>query len=245
MASSSKDHSFRNYFTLVKNNRNKSNAIAVCKFCAEEYGEVQAALLVEGAHTSNKRNLCRNHLAKCENFKSKYNPDEQNEILSLPVAEDKKRKIDTTDSLADPLLISNKRQNSSSMELVQKLVTETKCLHIGSPIISNDRSESSNKNNNEVEVNNSYNDENYSDDDLEVLASEDEDFFEGERENQFDNIEDEDLLSAEFDDDFDLAGRNFYPADDINAKWTLESLMINNLETPLFLGSNYIFSDAK
>ncbi|CAG8721736.1 601_t:CDS:2, partial [Gigaspora margarita] len=55
----------------------------------------------------------------------------------------------------------------------------------------------------------------------EVLASEDKDFFKGERENQFDNIEDEDLLSAEFDDNFDLA------------------------ETPLFLGSDYIFSDAK
>jgi hypothetical protein len=49
-----KGHSFRNYFTLVKNVRNKSNATAVCNFCAAEYGGVQAALLISGASAANK-----------------------------------------------------------------------------------------------------------------------------------------------------------------------------------------------
>ena len=64
----------------------------------------------------------------------------------------------------------------------------------------------------------------------------------GEREYQFDNIEDENLLIIEFEDDFDLAGRSIHPADDENAKLTLESLVISNLEAPSFLGIDYIFS---
>jgi len=67
----------------------------------------------------------------------------------------------------------------------------------------------------------------------------------GEREYQFDNIEDKNLLVTEFEDNFDLAGRSIHPADDKNAKWTLESLVISNLEAPSFLGIDYIFSNAE
>ena len=95
MANNSKGHSFRNYFTLVKNDRNKSNAIAVCNFCAAEYGGVQAALLISGASTTNKGGLYWTHLAKCKNFKNNFDAEERNWILALPVAEDKKRKITT------------------------------------------------------------------------------------------------------------------------------------------------------
>ncbi|CAG8533345.1 35025_t:CDS:1, partial [Racocetra persica] len=64
-------------------------------------------------------------------------------------------------------------------------------------------------------------------------------------ESQFDNIKDEYLLTIEFEDDFDLANRNIHLTDDLNAKWSLGSLMINNLEAPSFLGNGYIFSNAK
>ncbi|CAG8822744.1 16060_t:CDS:2, partial [Racocetra persica] len=56
----------------------------------------QVALLVEGAYISNKKNLYQSHLAKCENFKNNCDAKERDQILALPVAEDKKQKKDTS-----------------------------------------------------------------------------------------------------------------------------------------------------
>ena len=55
-----------------------------------------------------------------------------------------------------------------------------------------------------------------------------------ERENQFDNEEDNQLL--EMAQSFHAAGRNVHPADDETAKWRLEYLFKENIKAPTFLG---------
>ena len=86
-------HKFREFFTLVANPNNKTNAKAVCIFCSSKNGGVQAAALLPGCYTTNKANLCRTHLANCNNFKEAYSSEEVTEILSRTVPEDK-RKLD-------------------------------------------------------------------------------------------------------------------------------------------------------
>ncbi|CAB4415694.1 unnamed protein product [Rhizophagus irregularis] len=66
----------------------------------------------------------------------------------------------------------------------------------------------------------------------------------GNRENQFENNEDECFLSPEWNNDFDFAGRNVHPADDERAKWSLSTLFESSLESPSFLGSDEIFTNA-
>ncbi|CAG8734369.1 2251_t:CDS:2, partial [Funneliformis caledonium] len=84
-------HKFRNFFSLVPNPNNKSNAKAVCIFCSSKNGGVQAAALISGCFTTNKANLCRAHLANCIHFKNSYTSEEVEEILSQPVPEDKRK----------------------------------------------------------------------------------------------------------------------------------------------------------
>ncbi len=84
-------HKFRNFFSLVPNPNNKSNAKAVCTFCSSKNGGVQAAALIPECYTTNKANLCRNHLANCIHFKNAYTEEEVEEILSQPVPEDKRK----------------------------------------------------------------------------------------------------------------------------------------------------------
>jgi hypothetical protein len=84
-------HKFQNFFSLVPNPNNKSNAKAVCIFCSSKNGGVQAAALISGCYTTNKANLCRNHLANCTYFKNAYTEEKAEEILSQPVAEDKRK----------------------------------------------------------------------------------------------------------------------------------------------------------
>ena len=84
-------HKFRNFFTLVSNPNNKSNGKAVCIFCSSKNGGVQAAALIPSCFTTNKANLCRAHLANCENFKDTYTSEEIEEILSREVSEDKRK----------------------------------------------------------------------------------------------------------------------------------------------------------
>lgn len=66
----------------------------------------------------------------------------------------------------------------------------------------------------------------------------------GNRENRFENNEDECFLSTEWNYDFAFAGRNVHPADDEMAKWNLSTLFESSLESPSFLGSNEIFTNA-
>jgi hypothetical protein len=84
-------HKFRNFFSLVPNPSNKSNAKAVCIFCSSKNGGVQAAALIPGCFTTNKANLCRTYLANCVYFKDAYTSEEVEEILSQPVLEDKRK----------------------------------------------------------------------------------------------------------------------------------------------------------
>ncbi|CAB5335229.1 unnamed protein product [Rhizophagus irregularis] len=66
----------------------------------------------------------------------------------------------------------------------------------------------------------------------------------GNNENQFENNEDECFLSPEWNNDFDFAGQNVHPADDERAKWSLSTLFESFLESPSFLGSDEIFTNA-
>ena len=59
----------------------------------------------------------------------------------------------------------------------------------------------------------------------------------GEHEHQFENKDDEILLSSEWDSDFSLGGREKHPADDEMAKWPLDSLFVSSLEMPLYFNS--------
>ncbi|CAG8634274.1 16808_t:CDS:2, partial [Racocetra fulgida] len=43
------------------------------------------------------------------------------------------------------------------------------------------------------------------------------------------------FLNNEFDEDFNLAGRNIHPADNTSAKWNLVTLFVDNLESPTYL----------
>src|ERR1043166_3740410 len=88
-------HNYREFFSLVPNPNNKSNAKAVCVFCSSKNGGVQAAALIPGCFTTNKAILCRSHLKNCTNFKDAYTSEEVEEILSRTVAGDK-RKLDNT-----------------------------------------------------------------------------------------------------------------------------------------------------
>ena len=66
----------------------------------------------------------------------------------------------------------------------------------------------------------------------------------GNQENRFENSEDECFLSPEWNSDFDFAGRKVHPADDETAKWNLSTLFESSLESPSFLGSDEIFTNA-
>ena len=87
-------HNFRPYFVLVKNTKNKGNAIAICLSCINKCdGGIEEAKLKPECFTTNKAKLCRAHLTKCENFKNIYSEAEVKEILNLPIPEDKVKDI--------------------------------------------------------------------------------------------------------------------------------------------------------
>ncbi len=93
MTKRKRSHNFREFFILVKNDNNKSNAKAVCICCSQKTdGGLAVAQVTLGCFTSNKARLCRNHLANCENFRNSYSKEEIAEILSRPVPEDFKKK---------------------------------------------------------------------------------------------------------------------------------------------------------
>ncbi|CAG8790549.1 10555_t:CDS:2 [Dentiscutata erythropus] len=54
-------------------------------------------------------------------------------------------------------------------------------------------------------------------------------------ENRVDDARDQIFLNDEFNEDFNLAGRNIHPADDTLAKWDLITLFADNLEPPSYL----------
>ena len=66
----------------------------------------------------------------------------------------------------------------------------------------------------------------------------------GNQENRFGDENDESFLSSEWNSDFNFAGRSVHPADDEIAKWSLTTLFESSLESPLFLDSDKIFTNA-
>ncbi|CAG8688568.1 11655_t:CDS:1, partial [Scutellospora calospora] len=67
----------------------------------------------------------------------------------------------------------------------------------------------------------------------------------GIHENQFKFEEDFIFSSTEWDHDFNLGEYTIHPFDNKNAKWSLETLFVSNLESSLFLGTDHIFTDMK
>jgi hypothetical protein len=66
--------------------------LAVCNWCITKHGGLSAAQIKPECYTSNRANLCRNHLAKCPNFLEYNTSEEVQRILALPVPEDNKKK---------------------------------------------------------------------------------------------------------------------------------------------------------
>ena len=85
-------HNFWPFFTLVKNPRNSTNALAICNWCITKHGGLGAAQIKPECYTANRARLCRSHLAKCPNFREYNTNEEVQRILSLPVPEDKKKR---------------------------------------------------------------------------------------------------------------------------------------------------------
>ncbi len=67
----------------------------------------------------------------------------------------------------------------------------------------------------------------------------------GNCENQFESEEDSIFSSTEWNHDFSLAGCTIHPSDDEKAKWSLNALFVDDLESPLFLGTDHIFTNAQ
>src|SRR5260364_323166 len=82
-------HNFRNYFTLLKNPNNPTNALAVCNWWIAKNGSLEVTKIKAECCTSNRGRLCRNHLSKCANFLEANSAEEIDRILALPVSEDK------------------------------------------------------------------------------------------------------------------------------------------------------------
>src|SRR5260363_206917 len=87
-----KPHAFRQYFVLISNPNNATNALAVCSSCIKKYGTLEETRVRPECVTSNRANLCRNHLSKCANFKEFVSSEEVQNILNLPVHENEKNK---------------------------------------------------------------------------------------------------------------------------------------------------------
>ena len=85
-------HKFRQFFTLVKNPNNATNALAVCNWCIRKYGSLRTAQSKPECTTANRAKLCRSHLSKCSNFKEYATSDEVQRVLNLSVPEDNKKK---------------------------------------------------------------------------------------------------------------------------------------------------------
>jgi hypothetical protein len=141
-----------------------------------------------------------------------------------------------------------------NIKYVQNGEKKIRQLHIATPITpEEEESDNSDDDNNQVSA-----DEegvgNPGDNENEPLTKEDEECWDSiitewinnvEHENQFDNADDATLLSSEWDTDFELGGRTIHPADDDTAKWILESLFVSNLESPTYLGTDDIFTNAQ
>src|SRR4051794_15772083 len=84
-------HKFQNFFNLIPNPNNKSNAKAVCIFCSSKNGSVHVTALIPECYTTNKVNLCCTYLANCDHFKDAYTVKEVKKILFQPVAENKQK----------------------------------------------------------------------------------------------------------------------------------------------------------
>ena len=113
-------HSFRPYFVLVKNTKNKGNAIAICLSCINNCdGGIEEAKLKPECSTSNKASLCRAHLAKCENLKNYFSEEEIKKILNLRVPEDKAKddiiEVDDDDESIQNLAKRRRLSSTSTM----------------------------------------------------------------------------------------------------------------------------------
>ncbi|CAG8544456.1 4713_t:CDS:2 [Racocetra persica] len=113
-------YNFREFFTLIQNPNNKSNAKAVCNFCSLKNGGTQAAALIPEYYTTNKAILCRNHLANCNNFKDVFT-EEVEEILSRPVPEDKRNNSADIMNNNDATISRPIKRHNSSISTVSNI----------------------------------------------------------------------------------------------------------------------------
>lgn len=139
---------------------------------------------------------------------------------------------------------------------VRECNREMQRLHIATPISPDvDENEEHELNEECIQVSDDENDENVDNNDTReelIIQNEEqkwsqliEEWIElGNQENRFENNEDECFLSLEWNSDFDFAGRKVHPADDEMAKWNLSTLFESSLESPSFLGSDEIFTNA-
>ncbi|CAB4399227.1 unnamed protein product [Rhizophagus irregularis] len=133
---------------------------------------------------------------------------------------------------------------------------EVQRLHIAAPICPDDEIENHEPTTQEIDIQVSDDEDEFNNDDNnneDELTTEEEQRWShiikewielGNRENQFEDKNDADFLSSEWDSDFNFAGRELHPADDELAKWMLSTLFEISLESPAFLGSDEIFTNA-
>ncbi|GBC30601.2 hypothetical protein RIR_jg31097.t1 [Rhizophagus irregularis DAOM 181602=DAOM 197198] len=64
---------------------------SICNYCITKHGGIGAAQTKPECFNVNRARLCRNHLAKCPNFREYVDNEEVQRILALSVPEDKKK----------------------------------------------------------------------------------------------------------------------------------------------------------
>ncbi|CAG8753159.1 27551_t:CDS:2 [Gigaspora margarita] len=152
---------------MFKNDKNKSNAKAVCICCIQKVEGLAIAQVTPECFTSNKAKLCHNHLANCKNFKNSYSNEEAIEILSCPVSKNLKKNKNYYDDISkvennseehlELQNLSKCRKSTASTALVSSIASFTSSLFkqnsittYSTPIIPE---ESDNSDNNNQEAN--------------------------------------------------------------------------------------------
>ncbi|CAG8713263.1 9786_t:CDS:2, partial [Racocetra fulgida] len=207
--------------------------------CISKCGDLEAAKLNSDCYTANRSRLCRAHLIKCKNFVADYGEEEVERIKAISVPEDNKKRKSSKKNDNEELSSSNdeesteankkykvlpssssslnSRQQSIKNFVAKKAEQDLKRLHIATPIVPEE--DETNNESEEQRWNSLINDW--------INMTE--------YKNQFDHSEDEIFLNSDWDKDFNFGGRMKHPADDNEAKWSLETLFTSGLEKPNFL----------
>ncbi|PKC13139.1 hypothetical protein RhiirA5_460719 [Rhizophagus irregularis] len=104
---------------------------AICNYCITKHGGIGAAQTKPECFNVNRARLCRNHLAKCPNFREYVDNEEVQRILALSVPEDKKKCKKSSDDdnnetiaifqfLAPGVILSKRKAITKYSETLQK-----------------------------------------------------------------------------------------------------------------------------